>query len=81
LTQAEDFVSLRNLKVGDLVKLDPMRMTNRGYVPPNWDMKAVLMVLWVPGPDSPSQVVSVLMNGTPCTVSAKHLKRVLPEDM
>lgn len=70
----------RNLKVGDLVKLDPARMTHKGYFPPNWDMKSVLVVLWVPDPDSPSQVVSVLMNGGPTTVSAKHLKRILPED-
>lgn len=74
-------MSLRNLKVGDLVKLDPMRMTNKGYIPPNWDMNAILVVLWVPEASSPSQVVSVLMRGGPTTVSAKHLKRILPEDM
>ena len=56
-------MGLRRLKVGDLVKLDPTRMTHKGYFPPNWDMNAVLVVLWVPEPDSPSQVVSVLMKG------------------
>ena len=55
-------------------------MTHKGYFPPNWDMNAVLVVLWVPEHDSPSQVVSVLMKGGPTTVSAKHLKRILPED-
>lgn len=49
-------------------------------MPPNWDLTAVLIVLWVPDEKSPSQVVSVLMNGVPCTVSEKHLKRILPND-
>ena len=71
----------RSLKVGDLVKLDPVRMTHKGYTPPNWDMKAVLVVLWVPEEGSPSQVVGVLMNGVPITLSAKHLKRILPDDV
>jgi hypothetical protein len=66
----------REILPGDLVVFDQARMTMRGVTPPNWDLKAVMVVVWVPGRDDTRQVAVVLMNGRINTVSVKYLKKL-----
>jgi len=64
----------KQIVVGDLVVFDRARMTHRGGWSSAWDLKAAMMVIYVPPSGSASQIALVLMNGKPTSVGMNHLK-------